>query len=82
MLVITLGLPPALAGIPAVPIASFAGALGAVAIVYWLATMRRQGLSTTVLLLAGVTLNSLFSAIILFVQYLADFTQSSGRCGG
>lgn len=28
------------------------------------------------LLLAGVTLNSFFSALILFVQYLADFTQS------
>ena len=76
ILVITLGLPAALAGFPAVPVASFAGALGAVAIVYWLATLRRQGLSTNVLLLAGVTLNSLFSALILFVQYLTDFTQS------
>ena len=28
------------------------------------------------LLLAGVTLNSFFSALILFVQYLADFTQT------
>jgi iron complex transport system permease protein len=76
MLVITLGLPLSLFGIPAVPIASFAGALGAVGIVYGLSTLRRQGLSTNVLLLAGVTLNSLFSAIILFVQYLADFSQS------
>ena len=76
MLVITLGLPLSVMGLPAVPVASFAGALGAVAIVYGLATMRRQGLSTNVLLLAGVTLNSLFSAIILFVQYLADFSQS------
>ena len=31
------------------------------------------GLSTNVLLLAGVTLNSFFSAIITFVQYLIDF---------
>ena len=76
MLVITFGLPLTLAGIPAVPLASFVGALAAVGVVYGLATMRRQGLSTNVLLLAGVTLNSLFSAIILFVQYLADFTQS------
>ena len=76
MLVITLGLPLTVLGIPAVPVASFAGALGAVAIVYALATLRQQGLSTNVLLLAGVTLNSLFSAIILFVQYLADFSQS------
>ena len=76
ILVITLGLPLSLLGVPAVPIASFFGALGAVAIVYFLATMRRQGLSTIVLLLAGVTLNSLFSAIILFVQYLADPSQT------
>ncbi len=76
MLVITLGVPLTLLGSAAVPVASFAGALGALAIVYFLATMRRQGLSTLVLLLAGVTLNSLFSAIILFVQYLADPSQT------
>jgi iron complex transport system permease protein len=59
-----------------VPIASFAGSLAAMAIVYWLASSQKRGLSTNVLLLAGVTLNSFFSALILFVQYLADFTQS------
>ena len=56
----------------AVPLASFLGSLFAVLIVYALATGRRLGLSTNVLLLAGVTLNSFFSAIILFVQYMAD----------
>jgi iron complex transport system permease protein len=76
MLVITLGLPVGLLGGLAVPAASFAGAGGAVAVVYALATIRRQGLSTLILLLAGVTLNSLFSAIILFVQYLADPAQT------
>ena len=35
-----------------------------------------EGLSTNVLLLAGVTLNTLLSALKLFVQYLADFTQT------
>jgi iron complex transport system permease protein len=54
--------------------ASLAGAMLAVLIVYALATARHAGLSTTVLLLAGVTLNSFFSALILFVQYLANFT--------
>ena len=34
------------------------------------------GLSTSVLLLAGVTLNAFFSSLILFVQYLADFSQT------
>jgi iron complex transport system permease protein len=55
--------------------ASLAGAALAVAIVYALASARRAGLSTTVLLLAGVTLNAFFSALILFVQYLSNFTQ-------
>ena len=55
-------------------IAMLAGAMLAVLIVYALATARHAGLSTTVLLLAGVTLNSFFSALILFVQYLANFT--------
>jgi iron complex transport system permease protein len=44
--------------------------------VYGLARARRRGLSTNVLLLAGVTLNSFFSALILFVQFLSDFTQT------
>lgn len=76
MLAITLPLQLALAGASSVPIASFAGSVGAAAIVYALATARRRGLSTNVLLLAGVTLNAFFSALILFVQYLADFTQT------
>ena len=56
--------------------ASLAGALLAVLVVYALATARHSGLSTTVLLLAGVTMNSFFSALILFVQYLSDFTET------
>lgn len=59
-------------GVSAVTAASFAGSLVAVAIVYALAQARHRGFSTNVLLLAGVTLNSFFSALILLVQYLAD----------
>jgi iron complex transport system permease protein len=59
----------------AVPLASLVGAAVAAAIVYRLATMQERAMSTTVLLLAGVTLNSFFSALILFVQYIADFAQ-------
>jgi iron complex transport system permease protein len=59
-----------------VAVASLAGALLAVAVVYALASARHRGLSTTVLLLAGVTLNAFFSALILFVQYLSDFAQT------
>jgi iron complex transport system permease protein len=32
-------------------------------------------MSTSVLLLAGVTLNAFFSALIMFAQYIADFAQ-------
>ena len=76
MVVIILGVPLTVLGMSAVPLASLAGSLAAVGIVYSLARLRRHGLSTNVLLLAGVTLNSLFSAVIMFVQYLADFSQS------
>ena len=58
------------------PLASLAGALGAVLIVYALAQVRHRGFSTDVLLLAGVTLNAFFSALILLVQYLSDFTET------
>jgi iron complex transport system permease protein len=76
MLAITFGWSFAFAGIPAAPASSFAGSLLAVAIVYALARGRRRGLSTNVLLLAGVTLNAFFSALILFVQYFADFAET------
>ena len=36
-------------------------------------------MSTSILLLAGVTLNSFFSALIMFVQYMADFAQRVQR---
>ena len=58
-----------------VPVASLVGAGVASTLVYWLATRPGQAMSTTVLLLAGVTLNAFFSALILFVQHLADFAQ-------
>ena len=63
-------------GLSLAPLASFAGSLIAVAVVYLLATARHRGLSTDVLLLAGVTMNAFFSALILFVQYFADFAET------
>jgi iron complex transport system permease protein len=66
----------ALLGVSSMPVASFLGSMVAIAIVYGLASSQKRGLSTNVLLLAGVTLNSFFSALILFVQYLADFTDA------
>jgi iron complex transport system permease protein len=76
ILAITFNLSLAFMGISAVPLAAFAGSLMAVAIVYALAQARHRGLSTTVLLLAGVTMNAFFSAMILFVQYFASFADT------
>ena len=76
MMAITFSLDFSLLGISAVPLASFAGSMGALAIVYGLSTARRRGTSAVVLLLGGVTVHALLSAVIAFVQYLADFTQT------
>jgi ABC-type Fe3+-siderophore transport system permease subunit len=75
MLAIVLGATVSAGPLSAVPLACLAGAAIAAAIVYRLATMQDRAMSTTVLLLAGVTLNSFFSALIMFVQYIADFSQ-------
>jgi iron complex transport system permease protein len=63
-------------GLTAVPLTSFAGAIGALAIVYGLSLARRRGTSTTMLLLAGVAVTALLSAVIEFVRYLADFSET------
>jgi len=76
MLAVTMNLEFGLLGITSIPLASFAGSIVATGIVYALASSQRRGLSTNVLLLAGVTLNAFFSAMILFVQYIADFTEA------
>ena len=75
MLAIIFGATLTIGPFSAVPMASFAGATMATGIVYWLATASGRAMSTSVLLLAGVTLNSFFSALIMFAQYLADFAQ-------
>jgi len=76
MLAITFHADFSLLSVSAVPLASFAGSIGALAIVYGLSAARRRGQSTMVLLLAGVTLTALLSAVVRFVQYLADFTET------
>ena len=76
VLAITFNWSLSLLGISAVPVAAFAGSLVAVGIVYALAQAKHRGLSTTVLLLAGVTMNAFFSAMILFVQYFASFADT------
>jgi len=64
-----------LAGFGAVATASFAGALGATGLVVGLA-VRRRGIETATLLLAGIAVSFSCSALILFIQYLSDSTQT------
>jgi iron complex transport system permease protein len=72
MLAIAFQLDVGMLGATSVPTASFIGALVGTGIVYFLATRVHGGLSTTVILLAGVTLNAFFSAVITFVQFVID----------
>jgi iron complex transport system permease protein len=76
ILAITFHVDITLLGVSVLPLASFAGSLGAIGIVYVLSVARRRGTSSTVLLLAGVALAALLSATGRFVQYLADFTDT------
>jgi len=55
-------------------IAAFLGALLAIGLVYGL-TLARKGFSTGTMLLAGVAVSFFFSSLILFLQYLSNFTQ-------
>ena len=61
--------------LPATSVLAFAGAVSTVALVYGF-TRIRGGLHITTLLLAGVAINFFFSALVLLLQYLSDFTQT------
>ncbi|HET9226255.1 MAG TPA: iron ABC transporter permease [Thermoanaerobaculia bacterium] len=63
-----------LLGMPLVSLASFVGAIGATALVVGLG-WRRKG-NTATLLLAGIAVSLSCSALILFIQYLSDSTQT------
>ena len=62
-------------GLPLVALASFVGACAVTAVILGLAASP-HGIRTTTLLLAGIALSLSCSALILFIQYLADFTRS------
>ena len=65
-----------LLGISVVPLTSFAGAVGALVIVFALSLARRRGTSSTVLLLGGIAIAALLNAAGRFIQYLADVTDT------
>ena len=76
MLVMTAHADFMLFGVSVVPLGTFAGALGALAIVFALSLAKRRGSSSTVLLLAGVAISALLGAAGRFIQYLADVTET------
>lgn len=62
-------------GLPWVGAASFLGALAASSVVYGLAHRRRETDGST-LLLAGIAVSLSCTAVILFIQYVSDSTQT------
>ena len=77
MIAITAMPPRLVGGMSTVPLAAFAGSVAALGVVYLLSIARSRGMSTTVLLLGGVVLTTFLGAVISFVQYLSDYTQTA-----
>lgn len=65
----------AVLGISGLSIAAFIGSISAIFLVYGI-TRARKGFSTGTMLLAGVAVNFFSSSVMLFIQYISDFTQS------
>jgi iron complex transport system permease protein len=76
VIVITFHIDAALLGLSAVPVATFAGSAGALAIVYAMSVARRHGTSSTVLILAGVALGAFLGAANRFIQVMGDYTDT------
>lgn len=66
-----------ISGVSSIPLATLTGSLAALGVVYLLSVARSRGMSSTVLLLGGVVLTTFMGAMISFMQYLADFTQTA-----
>src|SRR5262245_54100771 len=71
---IWLGLETVVWGIPTVSIAAFIGAFSTILLVFFIARSS-DGVPTFTLILAGVTLNFIFAAVMMFIHYAADFNQ-------
>jgi iron complex transport system permease protein len=76
VIAIALSLHTSLFGIPIVSFFSFMGSLGAITLVFSLVRTRHGEFPTGVLLLAGVTANFFFAAMVMFIHYLSDISQS------
>jgi len=75
VLAIRLGLNLVVFGVPIISVAAFIGAFLTIMLVFFIARSS-TGLPTFTLLLAGVTLNFVFAALILFIHFAANFQQS------
>jgi len=69
------GLTVSLLGVSGISLAAFAGAIISIGLIYGL-TRARHGFSTSTMLLAGVAVSFFFSSLILFLQYISDFTRT------
>ena len=76
-LALLLGLGVAVGTISALPVCAFLGALGSLMLVYRLSATH-MGFSVHTLLLAGVVVNAIFSALILFLTSVADPNKTFG----
>ena len=63
-------------GFPMVSLFAFLGALGAIFLVFSLVRTRHGDFPMSTLLLAGVTANFFFAAMVMFIHYISDFSQS------
>ena len=62
-------------GFSTITLFSITGSMITVAVIYWIAG-HSKGMNSNILILAGVTIGLFFSSLILFIHYLADFTET------
>ncbi len=72
---VRLGMLFSIAGLAGQSVSAFAGALLSIFLV-WGLTQFKRGFSTATMLLAGVAVSFFFTSLILFIQYMSDFTHS------
>jgi len=71
------GLPALLTWVPIRALASFAGALGTVAFIFLLSSVRGR-IASYPMLLIGVVMNAIYLALILFIETAIEFTRIQG----
>lgn len=76
VVVIKSGLQVTLWGFSTVTIAAFCGALLSIGLVFLFARLLSGRFSMMILILSGISISFFFSALILFIHYLADFTET------